>query len=90
MPRHGCVHSDPGSGGRLRHPPRCRGRTGSRAQRDDAGRRERALSLGAIGKREPEGVEPALLRRWAKQLDARLEWVRGSEAALVEAYGKGR
>jgi polar amino acid transport system substrate-binding protein len=42
-----------------------------------------------LASEEPEGVEPALLRRWAKQLDARLEWVRGSEAALVEGLRQG-
>jgi polar amino acid transport system substrate-binding protein len=42
-----------------------------------------------LASEEPEGVEPALLRRWAKQLEARLEWVRGSEAALVEALQQG-
>jgi polar amino acid transport system substrate-binding protein len=42
-----------------------------------------------LASEEPEGVEPALLRRWAKQLDARLEWLRGSEAALVEALQQG-
>jgi polar amino acid transport system substrate-binding protein len=42
-----------------------------------------------LASREPEGVEPALLRRWAKQLDARVEWVYGSEAALVEVLRQG-
>jgi polar amino acid transport system substrate-binding protein len=42
-----------------------------------------------LASEEPEGVEPALLRRWAKQLAARLEWVRGTEAALVEALQQG-
>ena len=43
-----------------------------------------------LASEEPEGVEPALLRRWAKQLDARLEWVRGRRPLWSRPYGKGR
>ena len=37
------------------------------------------------GGREPGGVEVQLLKRFARTLDARIEWVRGSESDLVEA-----
>jgi polar amino acid transport system substrate-binding protein len=39
----------------------------------------------ALGKREPRGVEPELVRRFAAELDAEIEWVEGSESELVEA-----
>lgn len=32
-----------------------------------------------------EGVEPALIEAWARELGARVRWVRGSEPELVEA-----
>lgn len=35
--------------------------------------------------REPAGVEPALVRQFADELDAEIEWVQGSESELVEA-----
>jgi polar amino acid transport system substrate-binding protein len=35
--------------------------------------------------REPAGVEPTLVREFAQELDAEIEWVEGSEAELVEA-----
>jgi polar amino acid transport system substrate-binding protein len=35
------------------------------------------------------GIEPALLRLWAERLQARIEWVRASEADLVEALRAG-
>jgi polar amino acid transport system substrate-binding protein len=35
--------------------------------------------------REPQGVEPTLIREFAEQLDAEIEWVEGSEAELMEA-----
>jgi polar amino acid transport system substrate-binding protein len=34
---------------------------------------------------EPQGVEPTLIREFAEELDAEIEWVEGSEAELVEA-----
>lgn len=34
---------------------------------------------------EPGGVEPELLRRFAAELDAEIEWVRGPESELAEA-----
>jgi polar amino acid transport system substrate-binding protein len=34
---------------------------------------------------EPQGVEPELVRQFASQLDAEIEWVPGSESALVAA-----
>jgi polar amino acid transport system substrate-binding protein len=34
---------------------------------------------------EPQGVEPALIRGFAEEIDAEIEWVEGSEADLVEA-----
>jgi polar amino acid transport system substrate-binding protein len=37
------------------------------------------------GDDEPEGVEPELVRGFAETLDARVEWVEGSETELVEA-----
>lgn len=39
--------------------------------------------------KEAEGIEPALLRQWAKQLGASIEWVPGSDSALVEALREG-
>ena len=39
--------------------------------------------------KEAEGIEPALIRQWARQLKARVEWVQGSESALVEAVQEG-
>lgn len=39
--------------------------------------------------KEAVGIEPALIRQWASQLKARVEWVRGSESALVEALQQG-
>ena len=38
-----------------------------------------------LGEDEPRGVEPELLRRFADQLDAEIEWVDGTEAELAEA-----
>ena len=38
---------------------------------------------------EAEGIEPALIRQWARQLKARVEWVHGSESALIEALRQG-
>ena len=38
---------------------------------------------------EAEGIEPALLRQWAKQLGARIEWIPVSDSALVEALHQG-
>jgi polar amino acid transport system substrate-binding protein len=35
--------------------------------------------------KEPGGVEPELIRQFAAELDAEIEWVDGSEAELVEA-----
>ena len=37
------------------------------------------------GGREPGGVEVQLLKRFARTLGARIEWVRGTESDLVEA-----
>lgn len=37
------------------------------------------------GGREPGGVEVQLLRRFARTIDARIRWVRGSESELIEA-----
>jgi polar amino acid transport system substrate-binding protein len=34
---------------------------------------------------EPRGVEPTLIREFAEELDAEIEWVEGSEAELMEA-----
>jgi polar amino acid transport system substrate-binding protein len=34
---------------------------------------------------EPQGVEPTLIREFAEELDAEIEWVEGSEAELMEA-----
>ena len=34
---------------------------------------------------EPSGVEPELVRRFAAQLDAEIEWVEGTESDLAEA-----
>jgi polar amino acid transport system substrate-binding protein len=34
---------------------------------------------------QPQGVEPALIRAFARRLDARIEWVEGSESELIEA-----
>ena len=39
---------------------------------------------------KPEGIEPRLLSAFAAKLGARIEWVRGSEAALVEALKRRR
>jgi polar amino acid transport system substrate-binding protein len=35
--------------------------------------------------REPQGVEPELVRRFGEQIDAEIEWVEGSESELAEA-----
>jgi polar amino acid transport system substrate-binding protein len=35
--------------------------------------------------RQPGGVEPELIRRFATELNAKIEWVEGSESELVEA-----
>jgi polar amino acid transport system substrate-binding protein len=35
--------------------------------------------------REPAGVEPELVRQFANELDAEIEWVEGPESELVEA-----
>lgn len=35
--------------------------------------------------KEPAGVEPELVRQFAEDLDAEIEWVEGSESELVEA-----
>jgi polar amino acid transport system substrate-binding protein len=40
-----------------------------------------------LGKRDPRGVEPQLIRRFAEQLDAEIEWIEGTEADLVDALG---
>ena len=34
---------------------------------------------------EPAGVEPELIRQFAEELDAEIEWVEGSESELIEA-----
>lgn len=39
---------------------------------------------------EPAGVEAELVRRFAAQLDARVEWTTGSEAELVDALHERR
>jgi polar amino acid transport system substrate-binding protein len=39
---------------------------------------------------EPAGVEPELVRRFAQTLDARVEWVEGSETDLMEALAGRR
>ncbi len=39
--------------------------------------------------KEAWGIEPALIRQWASQLKARVEWVPGGESALVEALQQG-
>ena len=38
---------------------------------------------------EAQGIEPVLICQWARQLKARVEWVHGSESALVEALQEG-
>jgi polar amino acid transport system substrate-binding protein len=38
-----------------------------------------------LGEGQPHGVEPELLRRFAEQIDAEIEWVEGTEAELAEA-----
>jgi polar amino acid transport system substrate-binding protein len=38
-----------------------------------------------LGKGEPRGVEPALIRDFARELDAEIEWVEGTEADLIAA-----
>jgi polar amino acid transport system substrate-binding protein len=38
-----------------------------------------------LGGPEPQGVEPELLRQFAEQLDAEIEWVEGGEEELVAA-----
>jgi polar amino acid transport system substrate-binding protein len=43
----------------------------------------------ASGGGEPQGLEPDLIRRFAGSLGARVEWVRGSEADLIEKLDKG-
>jgi polar amino acid transport system substrate-binding protein len=35
--------------------------------------------------RDPRGVEPALIRGFAEEIDAEVEWIEGTEADLVEA-----
>jgi polar amino acid transport system substrate-binding protein len=37
--------------------------------------------------REPAGVEPELVRRFADEIDAEIEWVEGSESDLAAAMG---
>jgi polar amino acid transport system substrate-binding protein len=37
--------------------------------------------------REPAGVEPELVRRFAETIDAEIEWVEGTEADLAAAMG---
>jgi len=37
---------------------------------------------------QPAGIEPELLRRWAAAEGIRLEWVKGSEAQLVEGLAE--
>ena len=37
--------------------------------------------------REPAGVEPELVRRFAETIDAEIEWVEGAEADLASAAG---
>jgi polar amino acid transport system substrate-binding protein len=37
--------------------------------------------------REPDGVEPELVRRFAETIDAEIEWVEGTEADLAGAAG---
>lgn len=39
--------------------------------------------------REPTGVEADLVRRFAETLDARVEWSRGGEEALIKRLEKG-
>ena len=43
-----------------------------------------------IGNGEPAGVEVELVRELARQLDAEIEWVDGSEAEILESLEKGR
>jgi polar amino acid transport system substrate-binding protein len=38
-----------------------------------------------LGGREPGGVEPELIRRFAATIDAEVAWHRGSETELIEA-----
>jgi polar amino acid transport system substrate-binding protein len=38
-----------------------------------------------LTKGAPKGVEPQLVRRFAAEIDAEIEWVEGSEAELIEA-----
>jgi polar amino acid transport system substrate-binding protein len=37
--------------------------------------------------REPQGVEPDLIRDWAGEIDADIDWVEGTEADLAAAAG---
>lgn len=39
----------------------------------------------ALGSGEPQGVEPELLRRFARSIDADIEWIEGTESELAEA-----
>ena len=39
--------------------------------------------------REPSGVEADLVRRFAASLDARVEWTRGGEEALIDRLERG-
>lgn len=41
------------------------------------------------GESEPAGREADLVRRFAKTLDARIEWSRGGEEALIGRLGRG-
>ena len=36
----------------------------------------------------PAGIEPELIRDWARQNGARVAWIKGSESQLVEALGQ--
>ena len=38
-----------------------------------------------LGRRGPTGIEPVLVRRLARSLGARVEWVEGSESKLMAA-----
>jgi polar amino acid transport system substrate-binding protein len=38
-----------------------------------------------LGKGEPRGVEPELVRQFARELDAEIDWVEGTESELMAA-----
>ena len=43
------------------------------------------ITIGNAGRMEVGGIEAALLKQWARQLDARIEWLTGTERDLVAA-----